>query len=1681
MTYRYNHRAISLLLVFALLVSLFPGGILTVYTTAAEVSDSDYTAAEEKTAEFNGYFPVPVSDEPSAVSNPFDTDCQQLQQSEVADDLLLVIAEAYYNADTDCLWYRVDAAPGYTLPAKLSKYSWVFQDYVKNPMGASLLIHEPCLTDTASGVQVLSDLAFPVGAKLSVGSTDVSSQLAQYGVDSSKLVFGLDIQVLNADSSQWQPEKGVTVKVPVSAAPGTTIGLLHTHEGKTSYLGATVVLSDGTVEFSADGFSAFAGFTVDFHYNDIDYSIGGLTDILLSELFTVLEIDRNAAHAIDVVFSDPTLVSVTRQEGDWLLTSLKAFTTGETLTITFSDGEIIVIDVTDWQYDYDVQDGNSYHVAYANGSGQANWDLHINRDNLPLTVTLTRTVGSLGWNYPKGKEYITTSEDGRKLTVKLASYIPLGNNVFDIDATVGGHVYFYFFEYIDVTYSDGGKNASNMPGKTNVKTYGTITLASNLPTAAGYTFAHWLGNDGKTYSPGATVTVDGDVSFTAVWTTNTNTAYKVQHWQQKANGGTEHNSTNYALVAGDTQNLTGTTGASVTPNVKTYTGFTSPSTQTVTIAADGSTVVNYYYTRNKYTVSFNANKGSGAPANQTKTYGVNLTLSSTKPTRTGYTFTGWNTKADGSGTSYAAGGTYSVNAAATLYAQWSANPNTAYKVQHWQQTVTGGSEKNSTNYTLVTGDTQNLTGATGASVTPAVKSYTGFKSPSAQTVTIAADGSTVVNYYYDRESYSVTLNKGTGISTVSGAGTYRYGASVTISAALADGYNWSSWTGTHSTTDQSYTFTMPASNVTDTANAAIKTYQVTYQGNGATGGSTGPQTFNHGSSVSIAANGFTKNGYHFTGWNTKADGSGTKYAANAVYSTNAALTLYAQWEINTYTVTYVLGFEGTSNITTNASAFPDQTKTHGVVLTLHSGTEPTATGYQFKGWNTKADGSGKSYALGEVYDIDADLTLYAQWDPTPYTVTYVINGLPADKASKFEVQYAPINTEVQLHQFSFDGYDRISIAAATEKDSQAVAISNGKITMTGGNVVVTITYKAIDYTITYSGLDGAVVIENPATYTVEDTITLHNPTKEGYDFVGWTGTGLTSATKTVTIPAGSTGDRAYTATWTEKTYTVTYYANNGSGTSQAVDSFTHGSSVKIAGNLFTNGNSQFVRWNTKPDGSGRDYEPGTVYSVNADLDLYAVWGYQLSVNVHSIVDGQDMLEGYISYQGDSWGSTATAVWPADALTGQSLVFTSGEDRIICSVKVVVNGTTIVEQAVNDQCPYAHSYTFTEALSKDTTIDVYFYARRVSLNAEIDRGSVYCTVAGDSNLYPWQTVHCNPGEHKGATVVFCPATGYGIETVTINGEAVTNPILNADGSYTYEIGDDGITEDTTITVTTTLNGYTITYDLDGGTVVPENPTAYDVTSPAITLKNPTKEGYTFAGWTGTGLSGATMNVTIPAGSIGDRQYTATWTENTVTIHYETVGPNGATNFGSVNPTTQTVGVVTGQPSSTASVSSNVYKFVGWFDTDGNLLSQNATYNPAPVNGFHVAATYIAKFEYNLTSLTIEKGGWNTADANQTFLFHVRGLDDGVDLMVTIHGDGSVIIDGLTVGYRYTITEMTDWSWRYHTSGWSHGAENGAGNSATITIGVQGRIVFANNRGIFQWLDGDSWLDNLFNGN
>lgn len=128
----------------------------------------------------------------------------------------------------------------------------------------------------------------------------------------------------------------------------------------------------------------------------------------------------------------------------------------------------------------------------------------------------------------------------------------------------------------------------------------------------------------------------------------------------------------------------GTSAKSVAFSVSFDFNLTWSGTYKGTLSASSSISV---AAKTSYTIKFDANGGSGAPSSQTKWYGTNITLSSTKPTRTGYTFKGWGTSSATSTVSYAAGGTYSANANATLYAVWTAN---TYTVTYDANGGTGG-------------------------------------------------------------------------------------------------------------------------------------------------------------------------------------------------------------------------------------------------------------------------------------------------------------------------------------------------------------------------------------------------------------------------------------------------------------------------------------------------------------------------------------------------------------------------------------------------------------------------------------------------------------------------------------------------------------------------------------------------------------------------------------------------------------------------------------------------------------------------------------------------------------------------------------------------------------------------------------------------------------------------------
>ena len=366
------------------------------------------------------------------------------------------------------------------------------------------------------------------------------------------------------------------------------------------------------------------------------------------------------------------------------------------------------------------------------------------------------------------------------------------------------------------------------------------------------------------------------------------------------------------------------------------------------------------------------------------------------------------------------------------------------------------------------------------------------------------------------------------------------------------------------------------------------------------------------------------------------------------------------------------------------------------------------------------------------------------------------------------------------------------------------------------------------YTISYDLQGGTVSPDNPAGYTIESSdFTLTQPTRECYSFAGWTGTDLTEASTDVTILAGSTGNREYSAVWSVDVYTITYTLNNGSVTGNP-DKYTVESGAITLNNPQRDG-YQFDGWT----GTGLTGKTQTVtiaqgstgnreYTANFSPIQYTI-SYELNGGTASNPASYTIESGDITLSNPTRTGYTFDGWSGTGITGTSQT------------------VTIAGHSTGNR-----SYTANWSLIQ--------YGISYDLG-----GGTFSEDAQTTYNYETDTFTLNIPEREGYTF-----TGWSTEG---RDELLQN----------VEIPQ-GSTDNRKYTAHWTAIIYTISYDLDGGTVSPDNPVSYDIESEDITLNNPTKDGYTFTGWTGTDIETASIDVIIPQGSTGNREYTATWSED-----------------------------------------------------------------------------------------------------------------------------------------------------------------------------------------------------------
>lgn len=544
-----------------------------------------------------------------------------------------------------------------------------------------------------------------------------------------------------------------------------------------------------------------------------------------------------------------------------------------------------------------------------------------------------------------------------------------------------------------------------------------------VPTRFGYEFAGWYRDWDCTVAFTSDTMPEESVMLFAKWEPAVVT-YTVEHYRQELNGSyTKAEETVQSAAAGSFSNA----------DALTYDGFAVSRVKNCTVEADGSAAAQIYYDRLNYTLTFNY---EDRQVISTVPYGTPL-VEPNAPTREGYVFAGWKQPVP-----------ETMPADHLCFtATWEPANNTPYTVYHYLQESSG-------RYELV--ETEYKTGTTGGNTSASAKAYPGFTARTFEQKNIVPNGSGFVQIYYTRNLYPLTWHTNGGALPSAGytaAGPVPFGAVITAPAPTKADYAFVGWY-----TDEELTQkwpsgrTMPVEALTLYAKWTEDGYTVSFNANsvGDITGAMEPLSFAYNEEKVLTPNAFVRAGHSFTGWNTKADGSGTAYADGQIVMdmqevVDRAVTLYAQWQINTYTVTWknedgtVLKAEtlayGTtpdygepptktrigytcefaywspdiyavSTDTVYTAVFYETPNQYTVTLDANGGiyglldgpanqvdhtvifgeyygnlSHPQREGYSFISWNTASNGSGITVTGDSVLDIASDHTLYAQWLP----------------------------------------------------------------------------------------------------------------------------------------------------------------------------------------------------------------------------------------------------------------------------------------------------------------------------------------------------------------------------------------------------------------------------------------------------------------------------------------------------------------------------------------------------------------------------------------------------------------------------------------------------------------------------------------------------------------------------
>lgn len=1145
---------------------------------------------------------------------------------------------------------------------------------------------------------------------------------------------------------------------------------------------------------------------------------------------------------------------------------------------------------------------------------------------------------------------------------------------------------------ITINYVDNKDQQVADPWTATVMAGSTYQSVVKSPVVVGYTAEH------------AEITVGGeniqaDQNFTVKYTPAV-VKFSVKHLLQNV-------SNDEYTQDGDPEIRNGNTGDEVGETLeKQYPGFYSLKYDaTVKIAGDESTVVEVKYDRYYYLINFNLDGGYGVEPIYAR-YGAPVNVGN--PQKPGYTFTGWSGEIPKTMPVIENPLSFTANwekgTARFTVVFWYENANdVGYSVAgtFTPADVAPGTQKSSGDY-----QNQSFEGRDD-------KHFT-YNADKAETVTVNGDGSTVLNVYYTRNTYTLTFKEGGAKVLSCGKVEHKH----SDSCCKYGGTGLDHWYHRDSCCK------LGLSEYTH-SNKCYKYSDLTI-------------TAKYG--ADIHSNFPIKDGNETIWWKVP-DGCQSFVPGN-----------------NLGTIDTMPG----ENITFEKKASESGAKIYYYVETLNGEAGDTTH-------------NGKNYKQYKVVDLKYS---------TRVSLTY---------AEKFH-----------------------PITGFTQGDSDPYLPKDGKVKMKQNNYLY---YTRNSYELSFynynaevDGKGGSVQYEAPlSSYSFEPEYP-DKLEKNAYVFDGWyTTSGCYEGSKadlsTLTMPAS---DLVLYAKWVPKTHTVTTYLtkevldNNG----QAIQTWTnvpHGTAVTDSPANPERKPYTFVGWFYISD---TDEEKAFDFSmpVNRDLNLYAKW--RADVNVDYVIHYQ--LENGTTIAEDTTGS---------ALAGTTKTFAAKTFGMLNegyqtgyypmegshSIQMDIEGTNeytfvyVAREKVNYTVRYLERNTETvlseekHEASSDAVITEKFvkikgyapdaYQKQLVLSADDTKNVLTFWYTKDETHAPLQKIHLIQNLTNDEYTEYQSSTNL---NATIGTDYSETPLMLT--GFTYNAGK------STASGTLSADGLVLKlyYDrnvypykfrfLVQGTT--ETKVADPVTGSARYQARVTQGAKEVPGYTlvlGT-TNPQTIDIVAEEGNTAVNNVKIFYyVEDTVDIKYEVVGPDGCGTLD--NYQNNTVKVVDGTPEGSTPTASAGFKFVGWYkDKDctqpvdeawieNNRITPQKTADLGNGTMGYEAATYYAKFEYDVADLTINKQGWQAIDENQSFIFDVTG-PNGYYKRVVIQGSGSVTIKGLKVG-TYSVTEVTDWSWRYKTA-------DGTANSIEHEIKPKDGFVFdfTNSRENGKWLGGDAYSKNVF---